>query len=231
MNKCMSAVIITVACAAAAYGQGPAGDEIRVTFDRSVQVGHETLAPGDYTIRQVTSASNPRVLSFTSKASSKVEATVAAIPIMQNIAPPETKVEIQDEGGGARLARIWVQGKNYGYEFPGMATTAAQQQPATVARLEGSFAPQAADRAAPAQPEPAAPAPQAEARPMEPAPAPPPPAPEVAQANPEPTPAPTPAPQATPDVPATDLGWGNLMVAGAGLAAFGALLMFRRRAA
>src|SRR3954464_14232789 len=102
---------VSSALALAVFAQGPVGDEVKVTFDRSVQVGSHTLAAGDYLIRQVTSASNPRVLEFRSDDGAKLDATVTAIPVLQNTPPTETKVILQDEGGGARLSRIWVQGK------------------------------------------------------------------------------------------------------------------------
>src|SRR5947209_10994121 len=86
---CYSALFMTL------FAQGPVGDEIKVNFDRPVQVGSKTLQPGNYTIRQVTSASNPRVLGFTSEDGNKLEATVTAIPIMQNTPPMETKAILQ----------------------------------------------------------------------------------------------------------------------------------------
>ena len=137
--NCKYVITITLAIVSmglpnAVRAQGPAGDEIQVTLDRAVQVGSQTLPAGSYTIRQVTSASNPRVLEFTSENGTKLDASVTAIPILQNTPPSETKVILDDEGGVARLARIWVQGKNYGYEFPGTAMPAAQAA-ASSARL------------------------------------------------------------------------------------------------
>src|ERR1051326_2019382 len=85
------------------FGQGPVGDEVMVTFDQTVQVGSHALPAGKYTIRQVTSASNPRVLEFTSDNGTKLEATVAAVPILQNTPPSKTRVILDNEGGTARL--------------------------------------------------------------------------------------------------------------------------------
>src|SRR5438128_11012279 len=104
---------VTSAMALALFAQGPVGDQVLVTCDRPVQVGSQTLAAGDYLIKQVTSASNPRVLEFRSDNGNKLEATVTAIPLLQNTPPSVTNVLLQDEGGGARLSRIWVQGKSY----------------------------------------------------------------------------------------------------------------------
>lgn len=214
---CYSALMMTL------LAQGPVGDEIKITFDRPVQVGSKMLPAGDYTIRQVTSASNPRVLEFRSQDGSKLDATVTAIPILQNTPPTQTQAILQDEGGGARLSRIWVQGKTYGYGFPGSAMSASQAT--AQARLTGSYTgaatastantedTTAANRTAEA---PATPPPAATPTPT--------PAPE---ATPAPTPAPaaeTPAPAPTPEVPATGLGWAEVTMAGLMMAATGLVL-------
>jgi len=209
------------------FAQGPAGDRVLVTFDRPVQVGSQTLPAGEYLVRQVTSASNPRVLEFTSDNGTKLDATVTAIPILQNNAPSETKVILENEGGGARLSRIWVQGKNYGYEFPGKTVAATPDQ---AIRLEARYdAPlpitrpaTAAEVAQTQQAETTAPAPTPAPAPVV-----------IAQAAPEPAPAPqppavteTPAPAPQP-IPATALGWVPMTFAGLSLAFFGLLLLWR----
>jgi hypothetical protein len=206
------------------FAQGPAGDRVTVTFDRAVQIGSQTLPAGEYTVRQVTSASNPRVLEFTSNNGTKLDATVTAIPILQNTAPSETKVILEDEGGGARLSRIWVQGKNYGYEFPGKTAPGVK---AGAIGLEASYnAPQPASVRQ---------VQTAEVAPVQTAPTPAPVV--VAQATPTPTPAPqnpppvtdqTPAPVTTPSpIPATPLGWATLLFAGLTLAAAGLIVLWR----
>jgi len=212
--------------------QGPAGDQIKITFDRAVAVGSHSLPAGEYLIRQVTSGSNPRVLEFTSKNGTQLDATVTAIPIMQNTAPTETKVILDEEGGTPRLARIWVQGKNYGYAFPGTAASAVQTA-ANAGRLEGRYTAETANNSAEraAAPEPA-PQPRAET----PAPTPAPEPQQQAQAQPQPeAPAPQPAPaESTPQpaptaMPATALGWADAV--GAGLLLMAAGLLMRLRAA
>ena len=234
----------------ASFGQGPVGDEVMVTFDQTVQVGSQSLPAGKYTIRQVTSASNPRVLEFTSNHGTKLDATVAAVPILQNTPPSKTRVILDDEGGSVRLDKIWVQGKSYGYQFPGHGSVIEANRIA----LEGTFAAQAPP-SAPAiaregTPEPAAvPAPAAQTAPLE----------EnavVAQNRPAEAPAPpqqsqtaSPAQTQTPstkssdqstasqdrarnparDVPATALDWMQLALLGMALASAGGLLYWRER--
>ena len=235
------------------FGQGPVGDEVMVTFDQAVQVGSHSLPAGRYTIRQVTSASNPRILEFTSDNGTKLDATVAAVPILQNTPPKKTRVVLDNEGGSARLARIWVQGKSYGYEFPGRSNATA----VSGVSLQGTFVAQAAPAAAPTV---------AQERTAEPAPAP---AAGVAQSTPpadnavvaqnRPTETPAPAPpsqtQTTPssqnqpsgqsldksaapsdtaqnttrEVPTTALGWMQLALLGMALASAGGFLYWRER--
>ena len=213
---------ISLGLCGSALAQGPAGDEIKITFDRPVMVGSQTLPAGEYLIRQVTSGTDPRVLQFLSSDGTQLDATVTATPIMQNTPPSETRAVLQDEGGGARLSRIWVQGRTYGYGFPG---TAAPAHPTTTATLQGSYAPAAAPSA-----ERAAPPPQPQPQPETPPPATPAPQPEAqpAPAPEQPAPAPAPAP-----MPATALGWADLTSAGLTLAAAGLLFYWRsqRRAA
>jgi len=223
-NKRFAQAVMTVLSATLAFGvfaQGPVGDEIKVTFDRPVQVGSQTLPAGDYRVKQVTSASNPRVLEFTTDDNNnKLMATVTAIPVMQNTPPSETKALLQDEGGGARLSRILVQGKTYGYGFPGEAMSASQATTAS-AQLSGSYSGATTNTVASAERStevpPATPAPVEAPR-------------NEAAPTPAPTPAPeTPAPAPAPDIPATGLGWVEVMAAGLTMAAAG-LLLYKRGA-
>src|SRR3954453_13183003 len=119
-NKQFTQAAIAVLSSALAFGafaQGPVGDEFKVTFNRPVQVGTQTLPAGDYTVKQVTSSSNPRVLEFKTDDDNKLVATVTAIPVMQNTPPTETKVILEDEGCGPRAPRLLVQRKTHGYGF------------------------------------------------------------------------------------------------------------------
>jgi len=219
MAVCLSFLAFSV------FAQGPVGDEIKVNFDRPVQVGSQTLPAGDYVVRQVTSASNPRVLEFKTQDDSKLVATVTAIPVLLNTPPSETKIILQDEGGGARLSRILVQGKTYGYGFPGEAMPASQATTAS-AQLSGSYAAAATDTVASADRAVETPV----ATPVEtPVAATPTPTPVVEAPVQPPTDNPTPAPATTPDVPATGLGWVDVMALGLTMAALG-LVLARREA-
>jgi len=211
---CLPALVLTIA----AFSQGPVGDTVMVNLDRPVHVGSSTLAPGDYTIREIGTASNARVLEFTSDKGTKMEATATAIPVVQNAPPGQTKLILKTEGGEARLSRIWVQGKTYGYEFPGEATGTATASAGLA--MQGQYQPAIVAAAAPPPP---APAPEpAEATPPDPQPE------AVAeQTPPPPAPQAEPAPAPEPPMPATSLGWADTLAAALVLTLSGALL-YRR---
>jgi hypothetical protein len=215
-----------------AVAQGPITTTVKVKLDRPTLVGSNTLAPGDYTVRQVTSANNARVLEFTTNRGTKLAATVTAIPYLQNTPPSQTKVIYDNEGAQPRIARILVQGKDYGYEFPKEFVPA---RPAVAASMQFRYE-SPNDVVAAATP---APAPVAQAAPAEPAAAPAPEPQVVAQNQPAPAPVkqveppaapPDPAPNAerqAPTVPATALGWADLLMAGLACTAIGLLLLRR----
>lgn len=213
---------ISLFLTSASFGQGPVGDQVKVKFDQPVMVGSHTLQPGDYLVKQATSASNPRVLEFTNDNGTQLFCTVTAIPILQNIAPSETKVVLDDEAGGvARLRRIWVRGRNYGYEIPGNGA-AATQVAASAGTLEGRYTAEAAPNAERAAEPAPTPQPRQEARAETPPPAPAP-QPETPAPQPE-TPAPAPTPE---KLPATALGWADLALAGLSMVTAGLLLYWR----
>lgn len=226
----MLALCCSIVITGYAVAQGPPTPTVNVKLDRPTLVGSNTLAPGDYTIRQITSANNARVLEFTTNRGTKLAATITAIPYLQNTPPSQTKVIFDNEGGQPRIARILVQGRDYGYEFPKEITPA---RPAVAASMQFRYE-NPNDAVVAAAP---APAPVAQAAPEPPpAPAPepaviaqnqPPPAP-VQPAEPAAPPEPTPnAERQAPVVPATALGWADLVVAGLACTAIGLLLLRR----
>jgi len=211
--------------------QGPLYDRITVNVPYAINVNGTNLPAGDYEIRQHESAAGgSRIVHFYSDNGMKLETTAMAIPTVDNRTPEQTKLILEHFGSDYYLNKIWVQGKDYGYEFPlpdnvrnrenerntPAAVVATYQAPAeTVARTETTTT----ERTEIAQntPPPA---------PAEPAPAPV----ESAQAQPAPEPAPAPmqaapAPmQADRTMPATAGNWLNLLVGGVLLASSGLAL-------
>jgi hypothetical protein len=187
-----------------------------------VTVNNTTLQPGDYVIRQHDSAAGgSRVLHFFSDGGMKLETTAMAIPALDNRTPKETKLILEHVGNDYYLNKIWVQGKDYGYEFPIPSDIRMRERERNApASVVARYEPPAAPTTTVAETPPPPPAPPVE----------------VAQARPEPTPAPepavTPAPaptyadQPAPPMPHTSANWLNMLLGG-GLLAFSGLALRR----
>ncbi|HTM49717.1 MAG TPA: hypothetical protein VL285_13575 [Bryobacteraceae bacterium] len=237
----MKASYVITACsfllASSAFAQGPLNDRVEVNLPYSITVNGAVLPPGDYVIRQHEStAGGSRILHFFNDGGMKLETTAMAIPALDNRTPRKTELVLEHLGSDYYLNKIWVQGKDYGYEFPipenirrreleRNAPVAVVGQYKTEERVEtAQAAPPPAAPPAPA-PEPERPAPVATQPAPEPAPAP-----AVTPAEPAPAPAPEPARvQADQKMPATAGNWLNLMIGGSLLALSGlALRRFQR---
>lgn len=201
--------------------QGPLYDKIIVDLPYKVTVADTVLEPGHYVIRQFESQSNSRILQIYTDQGMRLNTTVQTIPTLDNNTPDSTKVILHHYGPDYYFDKIWVIGKNYGYEFPlppavksrqrerlEPYTVAATYEPATKTEETTVTTAQAAPAPAPAVAE-TAPAP----------------APEVTASNTAPESAPAPAP--TPRMPHTASNWFALVLIGSLTAMFGLLL--RRR--
>jgi len=213
--------------ALSALAQGPMYDKVIVNLPYAVTVNGTVLQPGEYVIRQHEDPAGSRVLHFFTDDGMKLETTAMAIPTLDNRTPEHTKLILDHVGDNYYLNKIWVQGKNYGYEFPlprdirqremeqsapstVVAQTTEQKTESTIAQNETV---------------------KEETQNTEIAQATPPPVPEPAPA-PEPTPAPmvreqadqAPAPAPEPTMPHTATNWMGLAIGGTLLAASGLAL-------
>jgi len=218
--------------ASAVLAQGPLYDKVSVTLPYPVTVNGTVLQPGDYVIQQHDDAGGgSRILHFFTDDGMKLETTAMAIPALENRTQEHTRLVLDHIGEEYYLNKIWVQGKDYGYEFPIPPSIRMREQernaPTTVA-AEYTPAPAPAPRVVATEtkteettaiaqnttPEPT-PAPAVQSTP--------------APAGPEPT-ALTPseqadqAPEPTPTMPHTAGNWMNLIVGGGLLAASGLAL-------
>ncbi len=204
-----------------ARAQGPLYDMVYVNLPYSVTIGNKTLQPGDYVIKELPSEDKSRVLTIYSNHGMTFEASAMTIPAYKVLTPDNTTVSLHHFANDYYFDRIFIQGKNYGYEFP-LPNSVKQREkealtPVTVAaRYEAAPAPVA--QATP----PPAPQPQPE--------------PEVAQATPPPPPpaaqeepAPPPAPEANRELPKTSANWLLMLLCGGVLSGAG-LLLCRRTA-
>lgn len=108
--------------------QGPMYDRVNVNLPYSVTVGDRTLPPGDYVIQQLRDqAGNSRVLLIYSDNGMKFETSAMTIPALDPNTPENTRVILHHFGNDYYFDKIWIQGKDYGYEFPVPDSVKARQ--------------------------------------------------------------------------------------------------------
>src|SRR6478609_1502716 len=99
--------------------QGPLYDRVNVNLPYSVTIGDRTLQPGDYVIQQLRDqGGGSRVLLIYSDNGMKFETSAMTIPALDQNTPENTKVILHHFGNDYYFDKIWIQGKDYGYEFP-----------------------------------------------------------------------------------------------------------------
>jgi len=99
--------------------QGPLYDRVKVNLPYSVTIGERTLQPGDYVIQQLRDqGGGSRVLLIYSDSGMKFETSAMTIPALDNRTPEDTKVILHHFGNDYYFDKVWIQGKDYGYEFP-----------------------------------------------------------------------------------------------------------------
>jgi hypothetical protein len=101
------------------YAQGPLYDRVQVNLPYTVTIGDKTLQPGDYVIQQLRDAGGgSRVLLIYSDNGMKFETSAMTIPALDINTARDTKVVLHHFGPDYYFDKIWIQGKDYGYEFP-----------------------------------------------------------------------------------------------------------------
>lgn len=202
---------------AVTQAQAPQYDKVLVNLPYTVTVGDHVLQPGPYMIRQLDSPGGAsRILLIYSNDGRQFETSALTIPALDPLTADDTKVVLHHFGPDYYFDKVWIQGKDYGYEFPlpdaVKARMREQMQPVTLAATYVA---------------------EEEVAEVTPAPAPPPveevpPEPEIAEAIP-PAPEVVPAePAPVPVMPVTSSGWLLMLLAGGALS--GAGLALRRRA-
>jgi len=96
-------------------------DRVNVNLPYSVTIGERTLQPGDYVIQQLRdNGGGSRVLLIYSDNGMKFETSAMTIPALQgtSVTPESTKVVLHHFGNDYYFDKVWIQGKDYGYEFP-----------------------------------------------------------------------------------------------------------------
>ena len=215
LGALVAAVVGIATLAIPLAAQGPLYDKVIVDLPYSVTIGNKVLQPGNYVIRQNDSpGGGSRVLLIYSNGGMHFETSTLTIPALDNRTPSSTKVVLHRFGNDYYFDKIWVQGKNYGYEFPLPESVKSRErermQPVTVAaRYEATPAQTQTVEKHEEQTQ------VAQAAPPPPAPAPP-----AAQPAPPPPPAPV-------EMPHTAADWLTMLLSGGVLSGAGMLL--RRR--
>jgi len=96
----------------------PLDDRVIVDMPYTTTVGHKTLQPGEYVIQRLPSQSGSRVLLIYSDKGMKFETSTMTIPVLDINTARDTKVVLTKIGDDYYYNKIWVQGKQYGYEIP-----------------------------------------------------------------------------------------------------------------
>jgi len=101
--------------------QGPMYDRVNVNLPYSVSIGERTLPPGDYVIQQLRDqGGGSKVLLIYSDNGMKFETSAMTIPALEgnNVTQENTRVVLHHFGSDYYFDKVWIQGKDYGYEFP-----------------------------------------------------------------------------------------------------------------
>jgi hypothetical protein len=99
--------------------QGPLYDRVNVNLPYSVTIGDRTLQPGEYVIQQLRDlGGGSRVLLIYSDNGMKFETSAMTIPALENRTQEDTRVLLHHFGNDYYFDKVWIQGKDYGYEFP-----------------------------------------------------------------------------------------------------------------
>jgi len=111
----------TLALGTASFGPQlsaqPLWDVVKVNLPYTVTLGHKTLPPGEYTIQQLRSPGS-KVLLIYNEDGMKFQTSAMTINAMKTETPEDTTVSLHHIGDAYYMDKIFIQGKNYGYEFP-----------------------------------------------------------------------------------------------------------------
>lgn len=133
----MAAGLLSVGLAgyvAPGFAQGPMWDVVKVNLPYSVTVGDKTLEPGEYTIKQNhDSGGGARILLIYSENGMKFQTSAMTIPALDPNTPRDTTVVLNQLDNDYYMSKMWIQGKDYGYEFP-VPDKFRQRQKESIAR-------------------------------------------------------------------------------------------------
>jgi hypothetical protein len=105
-------------CLAAIIGFAQMSDMVIVTLPHGAMVGTITLPAGEYTIRDLIDGGSPSsVLQIRSATGKTVVAEAMRISEPDNKRADRTEVILQRESGKYQIDKVWLQGRDYGYQL------------------------------------------------------------------------------------------------------------------
>ena len=102
----------------AVKAQGPLYDRVTVDLPYTVTVRDTTLQPGQYVIQRLVGDNSNRVVQIFGNDGKKLETAILTVATVNNNAPGKTEVVLHHFGNDYYFDKVWIQGKDYGYEFP-----------------------------------------------------------------------------------------------------------------
>jgi hypothetical protein len=111
-------VLTAGVCLATVVGFAQMSDMVKVTLPQGVMVGTVKLPAGVYTIRDLADeGSSSSVLQIRSDKGTMVVAEVMRISESDNKRADRTEVILRREGGKYQIDKIWLEGRDHGYEL------------------------------------------------------------------------------------------------------------------
>jgi len=111
-------VLTAGVCLATVVGFAQMSDMVKVTLPQGVMVGTVKLPAGAYTIRDLADeGSSSSVLQIRSDKGTMVVAEVMRISESDNKRADRTEVILRREGGKYQIDKIWLEGRDHGYEL------------------------------------------------------------------------------------------------------------------
>ena len=96
----------------------PLWDVVKVNLPYSVTLGNKTIPPGDYMIKQMEGAGDSPILLIYNGTGMKFETSALTIKALDVNTPQKSEITLHHVGDSYYLDKVWVQGKNYGYQIP-----------------------------------------------------------------------------------------------------------------
>lgn len=93
-------------------------DVVKVNVPYSITINGKTLPPGEYTIKQQQTPGDSPILEIYNGKGTRFDTSAMTIHTVDPNTPAKTSVSLHHIGDNYYLDKIWIAGKNYGYEIP-----------------------------------------------------------------------------------------------------------------